>query len=106
MDALISPFNANERTLTKHHIEELSKIKTNKELVIMDRGYPSSELISFIKSKNIKYIMRCSSQFVKKMKITDNNCVITHKSKNSNSVVKTRACLKNKSCTKRRYKVK
>ena len=90
MDALTAPFNANERTLAKHHIEELSRIKTNKELVIMDRGYPSAELISFIESKNINYIMRCSSQFVKKIKITDNNCVITHKFKNSNSVVKIR----------------
>ena len=90
MDALIAPFNANERILAKHHIEELSKIKTNKELVIMDRGYPSAELISFIESKNIQYIMRCSSEFVKKMKITGNDCVITHKFKNSNSVVKIR----------------
>lgn len=90
MDALIAPFNANERTLAKQHIEELSKIKTNKEIVIMDRGYPSAELISFIESKSIKYIMRCSSEFVKYMKITDNDCVVEHKFSKSGTVVKAR----------------
>lgn len=79
IDALIAPYNASERTLAKLHIEELSKIKTSKELVIMDRGYPSAELINFIESKNIKYIMRCSSEFVKHMKITGDDCVINHK---------------------------
>lgn len=90
MDALIAPFNANERTLAKQHIEELSKIKTNKEIVIMDRGYPSAELISFIENKSIKYIMRCSSEFVKYMKITDNDCVVEHKFSKSGTVVKAR----------------
>lgn len=86
MDALIAPFNANERTLAKLHIEELSKIKTSKDLLLMDRGYPSADLITFIESKNIKYIMRCSNQFIKGMKITDSDCVITHKFAKSNSV--------------------
>lgn len=86
MDALIAPFNANERTLAKLHIEELSKIKASKDLLLMDRGYPSADLITFIESKNIKYIMRCSNQFIKGMKITDSDCVITHKFAKSNSV--------------------
>lgn len=79
IDALIAPYNANERTLAKHHIEELSKIKTNKDLLLMDRGYPSADLFTFIESKNIKYIMRCTSKFIKRMKITGNDCIINHK---------------------------
>lgn len=90
IDAIVAPFNANERNLAKQHIEELSKIKTSKELLLMDRGYPSADLIAFTESKNINYIMRCSSQFLKGIKIIDNDCVITHKFKNSNSATKIR----------------
>ncbi len=38
IDAHIQPFNANERTLAQLHINELDRIRTSKELVIMDRG--------------------------------------------------------------------
>ena len=48
LDAEIAPYNGNERELAKKHIENLSEIKTSKELILFDRGYPSGELISFI----------------------------------------------------------
>lgn len=79
IDALIAPFNANERMLAKMHIEELSKMKTDKEILLMDRGYPSAELISLLGNKGIKYVMRSSSQFVNGMKIKGNDCIINHK---------------------------
>lgn len=79
IDACIAPFDANERVLAEQHIEELSKMKTDKELLLMDRGYPSAEMISFIESKGFQYVMRCSSTFVKGMKTSGNDCVITHK---------------------------
>lgn len=84
IDALIAPFNANERELAKQHIEELSRMNTKKEILLMDRGYPSAELISFIENKGFKYVMRCSNQFINrtKTKVIGNDCVVNHKFSN------------------------
>ncbi|MCX4304156.1 MAG: transposase [Clostridia bacterium] len=59
----------------------MNEIKTGREIILFDRGYPSSELIGELEKNNIKYVMRCSSVFTKglKKKLTDNDCVITHK---------------------------
>ena len=83
IDALIQPFNASERALAKLHLEELSRIKTSKELVLMDRGYPSSELFKYIDECGFKYVVRCSKQVVSNMKTKGNDCVINHKFANS-----------------------
>lgn len=83
IDALIQPYNANERTLAKLHLKELDRIKTSKELLLMDRGYPSADLIKSIDELGFKYVMRCSKQFIKSMKIKGNDCVINHKFANS-----------------------
>lgn len=79
IDALISPFNSNERKLAKLHLNALSEIKTSKELILMDRGYPSAELINFINDLGFKYLMRCSEQFSKYLKTIGNDSVINHK---------------------------
>ena len=76
IDALITPFNSNERTLAKIHLNALSNIKTSKELVLMDRGYPSAELLSTIDDMGFKYVIRCSEQFISGMKTQGNDCVI------------------------------
>lgn len=60
IDASIGRFNENERIHAKAHLEKLIKIRTPKELVLFDRGYPSEELICFLEENNIKYLMRCT----------------------------------------------
>jgi hypothetical protein len=47
MDAALEPLTAGERTLAKGHIERLVGMEfgRRKPLVILDRGYPSKDLI-------------------------------------------------------------
>ena len=79
IDVSLNKYNANERELAKEHIDKLSEIKTNKELVLMDRGYPSANLIEFLEKKNVNYIMRTSPMFIKKINTTGNDCIVEHK---------------------------
>ena len=92
INATASPCNANERELAKQHLEFLSGIKTDKELILFDRGYPSAELISFIEEKGFKYLMRADDTFVRGMvkKATGDDCVITHRFVKSKIEVKLR----------------
>lgn len=90
IDALIAPFNANERILAKLHIEELSKMNTKKELLLMDRGYPSSNLIEDIENKGFKYVMRSDKTFISGIKVNGNDCVVKYKFKNSGITLKLR----------------
>lgn len=79
IDALIYPHNANERTLALLHLKELDRIRTSKEILVMDRGYPSAQLIGGIDKLNFKYVIRCSKGFIKNLKIKGNDCIINHK---------------------------
>lgn len=85
IDAILAPCSGNERLLAQQHINNLNEIKTGKEIILFDRGYPSSELIKELEKNNIKYIMRCSSVFTKgfKKKLKGNDCIITHKFENT-----------------------
>ena len=78
IDALITPFNSNERTLAKMHLNALSEIKTSKELILMDRGYPSAELLNYINNLGFKYVIRSSSVYSKNFKTKGNDCIIVH----------------------------
>jgi len=81
IDAILAPCCENECLLAQQHINHLNETKTGKEIILFDRGYPSSELINELEKNNIKYIMRCGSVFTKgfKKKLTGNDCIITHK---------------------------
>lgn len=81
VDAILAPCYGNERLLAQQHIQHLNEVKTGKEIILFDRGYPSSELINELEKNNIKYVMRCGSVFTKgfKKKLTGNDCITTHK---------------------------
>ena len=81
VDQILAPCCANERLLAQQHIQHLNEVKTGKEIILFDRGYPSSELIDELEKNNMKYVMRCGSVFTKglKKKLKGNDCVITHK---------------------------
>ena len=83
IDALITPCHSNERKLAHLHLNALNEIKTSKELILMDRGYPSSELLNDIDDMGFKYVMRCSEQFSKYLKTKGNDCVINHRFANA-----------------------
>ena len=84
-DALLAPHNGNERELAVQHLEYLSSIRTEKELLLLDRGYPSAALISGIEANGFHYLMRASNTFAVKLlkKATSDDCIITHKFKSS-----------------------
>ena len=80
IDALLDRHDANERELAKRHIDRLSEIRTEKELLLFDRGYPSSALIRHIEEKGFKYVIRSNAHqagsLIKKAKKDDD--VVTH----------------------------
>lgn len=81
VDGILAPCAGNERKLTEQHIQLLNETEKDKIIILFDRGYPSSQLISELEKNGIKYIMRCDSNFIKgfKNEINGNDCIITHK---------------------------
>ena len=61
IDASLNRYDAGERTLAKQHIDRLAEIRTEKELVTFDRGYPSSDLIKHIEEAGFKYVIRSNA---------------------------------------------
>jgi hypothetical protein len=59
----------NERELAIKNIEKLKSIENSKikDLILFDRGYPSIAFISWLIKKDIKFLMRSSSGFLKEI---------------------------------------
>lgn len=86
---IMAPCNWNGRELAKQHILNLSKIKTDKDIILFDRGYPSAGLMQYIDQPGFKYIMRCSTSFVASInkKNFTNDGIIKHKFKKNGKEV-------------------
>ena len=80
IDASLNRYDADERKVAKQHIDRLSQIKTEKELILFDRGYPSSDLIKYIEEAGFKYVIRSNANqavsLIKKAKTDDD--IVTH----------------------------
>ena len=64
VDALIEPLTTDERTLAMMHVSNLEKSRRfKKELIIMDRGYPSFELIHALHEAGVTFVMRVKKGF-------------------------------------------
>ena len=64
IDARMAPMSTDERSLAMTHVGHLCSLPSfSKELVILDRGYPSFELIHFFESKKLSYLMRVKTKF-------------------------------------------
>jgi len=84
IDATMNPYNSNERKLALEHLEKLVEIKTQKELLIMDRGYPSAELIEAIEEKGFKYLMRVNKDnFFREIRQAKEDCSLCRSTENS-----------------------
>lgn len=46
-------------------IDDLCSLGKRNDLIIFNRGYQFHDFVSFIESKDIKYLMRVSGQFFK-----------------------------------------
>jgi len=68
IDPSITHSDMNEREEHKKHIDflcrELPHI-ASKSLVLLDRGYPSKDLLEDLENKGIKYLVRCAKNFCK-----------------------------------------
>lgn len=63
----IDHYTTSERDLAKALIEQLKYLGLKNDLILFDRGYPSSELIGYLEDENIKYLMRVSKIFFKEV---------------------------------------
>lgn len=64
-DARIGPFSTGERIMAATHIEQLSKLNSNKSITLLDRGYWSPELVSLFCEGNNKFLMRVPKKISK-----------------------------------------
>lgn len=83
LDACIESFNSNERTMALQHLDYLNEHRTDNELLLMDRGYPSEELLLAIERNEFKYVMRSNKDnFFREIKaVKSPDEIITRKCK-------------------------
>lgn len=60
LEAEIEPYNANERALAITHLKNFRYKTDAKAIVLMDRGYPSFDLMHNLEELKINYLMRCN----------------------------------------------
>lgn len=65
MTSKITKYDTSERDVAIDLIEQLKALGLKNDLILFDRGYPSSKLISYIEKNSIKYLMRVPSNFLK-----------------------------------------
>ena len=68
LDPIITVARMNERIQCKEHMDFLCGKLPNiakKTILLLDRGYPSQKLITEMHQKSLKFVVRCSSQFLK-----------------------------------------
>lgn len=74
LEAEIEPHNANERTLAITHLKNFRKKTNAKAIVLMDRGYPSFDIMYNMEELKINYLMRCNkNNFFKEIRDTKSN---------------------------------
>ena len=80
IDAVLAQAKASERKLAGQHVTRLSEIKNDKELLLFDRGYISSELMKHIEDNHFSYVMRVTEHAIEKMlaKVKSKDEILTH----------------------------
>jgi hypothetical protein len=69
MDVSLLPYVASERHIAELHLKKLQEYKFEKDLVLMDRGYPSRELIDSFNNKGFNFLIRCPKNgFIKEIR--------------------------------------
>ena len=82
LDVQLSSHNSNERKLAETHLETLKSIETTKELILMDRGYPSADLLRKVDEKGFKFVARSEPNFIKSISVDGDDCIVNHTFKN------------------------
>lgn len=78
VDTRISSCKSSERDHAADLIDGLRSYPSIKNLIVMDRGYPSAELLHQIQNEGHAYVVRCCTEFIRAMKLNGEDCVIEH----------------------------
>jgi hypothetical protein len=69
IDVKMLPIRSSEREIAVEHLNYLHGIKPDNNLVLLDRGYPSMELIHFFDENHLFYLMRCNKyEFISELR--------------------------------------
>lgn len=79
VDVRIAGCHANERDHAAELIAGLKEQPELKNLILLDRGYPSAQLLHQIQNDGHAYVARCCSEFVKGMKLHGDDCIIEYR---------------------------
>lgn len=79
VDTRFERCNSSEREAAKEMITSFQLKNVSDPVFIMDRGYPSAELIDAIVTAGHKFIMRCSTEFLRSMKLPEQDNTFEHK---------------------------
>lgn len=90
VDARFEACTANERNAAKDMISAFNIEQVQNPVFIMDRGYPSADLIEAIMQAGYKYVMRCSSVFVHKMHLPKDDNVFEYQFTTAKKTLKVR----------------
>ena len=89
IDARLGPIAKSEREFAVEHLNFLKNMSSfNKELVFLDRGYASFDLIEAFNSKGISFLMRLRSKFnteIDKLSLGSHSFFLVQGEKNKNS---------------------
>lgn len=71
LNAILAPYGASERDLATQHIKNIVELNLQQPfLLLLDRGYPSLELIIYLTMMGINFVMRSNTQFLKEINDT------------------------------------
>lgn len=79
VDFRFSPCRSSERKDAADMIAAFDTALVDNPVFIMDRGYPSGELIQAIEEAGYKYVMRCPKGFLRGVSLSADDCVFAHK---------------------------
>lgn len=79
VDTRFARCQSSERDAAKDMITAFHLPQVENPLFIMDRGYPSAELIDAIVNAGHKFIMRCPTEFLRSMKLPEMDNTLAHK---------------------------
>ena len=78
VDVRFAPCKSSERAAAQDMMESFNADRIKNPVFIMDRGYPSAKLIDAIMQAGHKFIMRCTTEFLRGMKCPKQDNIIEY----------------------------
>ncbi len=79
IDVRLERCRSSERVAAKDMIEAFDSNKITNPIFVMDRGYPSAELLDYIIHAGHKFVMRCPTEFLRGMKLSKQDTILEHR---------------------------